>query len=147
MRALGAGLLVAVLLGLWCIPARADGLLLLEENPQTDYRPYGWLFLGLSLASLAVAANDYQETQYNLNQAKKSYNQYLTANTTQSATDLHNQTESSLSKARDYESTTNAALGLALIFAATAYASWAWHGTSNTPLLLSQNSVTWQVRF
>jgi hypothetical protein len=146
------GLLAALIgvtaLGLPMRQARADDLML-DDKPFTISHGWGWAFLGLSLVSYAIAANDYTETENNVTKAKKAYKAYQADTVAQNALNDRALTTTYSDRAQAYESTTNAALLLGTIFAATAIAVFRFtpDADSDSPILLSQNSVILRLRF
>ncbi len=120
---------------------------MLNEPQRTNYRAYGWLFLVATLGAFAVAANDFDESKKSLDQSKQSYTQYQAATTPAQAQALHDQTQGQLNRAQSYESTANAAVFLGIAFALATIYSFKSGDQPQGPILLSANSVGWQIRF
>jgi hypothetical protein len=127
-------------------PAHAEGLMLMEE-PQPPSTGYAWLFVGLTLISYGVAANDYQESQYNITKAKDAYKKYVAATTATQALNYRQLTITYSNRAQSYESTTNAALIIGTLFALTAIATFRSDGSDSGPLLLSDRGITYRKTF
>lgn len=125
---------------------RAEEMMLAEEQ-RIGSAGYGWLFVGLTLIAAGVAANDYQETEYNVKKAKDAYSNYQAAKDASTALYYRDLTTTYSHRAKSYESTTNAAIVLSLAFAATAVAIFSSSGKEESPLLLSDRGVQWTYRF
>jgi len=151
-KAVARGLLiVAIALPMVMAPclsksARAADMMLLEEQKPFSHG-YGWLFIGLTLVSYGVAANDYEESQYNLKKAKDAYRNYQHATTADQALAFRNQTITFGHRAEAYESTTNAALIVGSVLALTAIAIFRSEGVDNSPILLSDRGIAFHMNF
>lgn len=150
MRAAAQGLLVlAIALPLAALPvasARADDMMLKHDTDYTANR-YAWLFVGMTLVAYGVAANDYDESQTAITQAKKEYKNYQGATTSSAALFYRDQTVHFSRRAQAYESTANAALLLGSVFALTAIAIFRSDGPDTGPFLLSDRGVGFTYRF
>lgn len=143
------GLIVALCVQLLALPAlsgtaRAEDLMLLEETHSYS-KAWAWTWLGLSLVSIGVAANDYNEIQFNMKKAKAAYDRYHAAKNASDAIFWRQQATTYNDHAQSYESTTNAALGLAALFAIAAIFTFRSAATENgaesAPMLLSERGV------
>lgn len=146
-----SGLILALCVQLLALPvwsgtARAADLMLMEES-RSDSNRYAWAWLGLSLVSFGVAANDYDESQTNIKKAKTAYANYLSAKTQADALAWRDQTTTLSHRAQAYESTANAAIGIGVLFVIAAIATFRSSGPDTTPMLLSDRGVELRIRF
>lgn len=150
MRGMARCLLIcAVALSLAAMPgakARAEDLILAEE-PHPPGHLSAWIFTGLGLVSFGVAYSDYEQDEYNITKAKKSYKNYQAATTPDAALTYRDQTTTYIDRAKNYESGGNVGLLIGIAFALTAIATFRSHGDSSTPILLSDRGVGWTYRF
>lgn len=133
-------------LPVWSGTARAADLMLMEES-HPDSNRYAWMWLGLSLVSFAVAANDYDESQTNIKKAKDAYANYRASSSQTDALAWRDQTTTLSHRAQAYESTANAAIGLGVLFVIGAIATFRSSGPDTTPMLLSDRGVALRIRF
>ncbi len=147
-RGLIAALCVQLLaLPAWSGAARAADMMLMEESHPEANR-YAWMWIGLSLISFGVAANDYDESQTNIKQAKAAYAKYRVSASQPDALVWREQTTTLSHRAQSYESTANAAIGLGVLFAIAAIATFRSTGTDDaTPMLLSERGIELRIRF
>jgi len=140
----------ALALSAWSGRANAEDLMLTEESHSFS-KGWAWMWFGLSAVSFAVAANDYEQIQPNINKAKAAYAKYQAATTAADALAWRDQTTASSSRAVAYESSTNVALGLGVIFAAAAFAMFHYtgkdEGADSAPMLLSERGIELRLRF
>jgi hypothetical protein len=151
MRTAAQGLLaLAVALPLVGMPgaaARAEEMMLKQEEADYSGNRFAWVFLGASLVSFGIAVNDYEESQADITRAKKAYKNYRAASTQAAALNYRDQTIHYSNRAQSYESTTNAALLLGTLFAVTAFAIFRSEGPDMSPMLLSDRGVGFTFRF
>jgi hypothetical protein len=138
-------ILVCLMLIAAAVPARGADMLLMEE-PRKDFTWYGVLFLGLSVASFAVASNDYKESSDAMKKADSAYSLYKAATTSSDADLYHRKTRKLHRAAAGYESTANAAVLLGVIFGLTGVYSFRNYD-HDAPILMSFNRVTVRLRF
>jgi hypothetical protein len=151
-RAVAALLVVTVMLQAVWLPASAvaadlDTRLMLADEPRTGASyGLGAMFTGLTLVSLAVVANDYNESQKYIKKAKADYANYSAASTAQAALDYRAATTRDSNRAQAYESTANGALVFSTLFFLAAVASFR-SGGERSSLLLSAHTVGWEFHF
>jgi hypothetical protein len=122
----------------------AESMLL--DPPRTDFRWYGVLFLGLSIASFNVAQNGYTESDEALKKADDAYDLYKAAATPEDADRYHKRTARYRRQAVGFESTANAAVFVGAVFLATGVYSFFADG-GNAPILVSMDRVEFRYRF
>ena len=142
-----AACVVVALLLAWVQASPAWAEMKLSEPDTPHYTAFGWTFLGLSLAALAIGANGLAQRDDSRTKADAAYKQYLAATSAADAITLRHATSKYANSAKAWESTANAGLALGALFLATSMVSFASDPAAAHRMLLSDRGVTLQYRF
>ena len=127
-------------------PLQAADLMLDDTSPP-PYAAFGWSFFGLTVVSLAVAAQEYNASQEALDKADKNYKLYKVATTEADALYYRARTEKFHNRAKTAEGRANLGLVLGVIFAVTTYYSFWPEDISAPSLEVSLDGINWRMRF
>lgn len=107
----------------------------------------GWVFTGLTLLSIGYAAYSYQQSQDELDDADKAYDDYRNAESEADANALHRDVEDHHDKAKAAETRANIAIALTLVFAVTAFFSFSPDSAPNLSLKATTRGPLLEWRF
>ncbi len=146
MRTLSVMVILVFVSGSTVALAQGSGLML-EQEPRKDFTGFGWTFLLLTAATLALGVKAKADSDDDLERAETSFANYQNATTSGDAATFRATTDSALNDARANEGRANLALFLTFVFGLTAWYSFNPEDLPDNSLAVTHNAIIFQHRF